>query len=130
MQPNELNFDDDRSTQIKLPEQEKPLTLTISDSLNAYDEEITSGYKKRISEFLNSSNIWFKVCVDKLRKDLNAGSDYRLMEIFILSEQNSISMIFGMLFNVSGDKEHGRGFKINEKDFSIIEYGLSDVAYT
>ena len=130
MQPNELNFDDDRSTQIKLPEQEKPLTLTISDSLNAYDEEITSGYKKRISEFLNSSNIWFKVCVDKLRKDLNAGSDYRLMEIFILSEQNSISMIFGILFNVSGDKEHGRGFKINEKDFSIIEYGLSDVAYT
>ena len=52
------------------------------------------------------------------------------MEIFILSEQNSNEMIYGVLFNVDGDREHGRGMKIRGEDLSVIEFGLSEVAYT
>ena len=115
---------------VTIPEQEKSIMLTVSDSLMAYEEEISITYKKKIVEFLNLSSIWYSICIDRLRKDITTGTKYRLMEIFILSEQNSNEMIYGVLFNVDGDREHGRGMKIRGEDLSVIEFGLSEVAYT
>ena len=130
MKLNEINFNDDCSMIVTIPEQEKSIMLTVSDSLMAYEEEISITYKKKIVEFLNLSSIWYSICIDRLRKDIKTGTKYRLMEIFILSEQNSNEMIYGVLFNVDGDREHGRGMKIRGDDLSVIEFGLSEVAYT
>ncbi len=130
MKLNEINFNDDCSMIVTIPEQEKSIMLTVSDSLMAYEEEISITYKKKIVEFLNLSSIWYSICIDRLRKDITTGTKYRLMEIFILSEQNSNEMIYGVLFNVDGDREHGRGMKIRGEDLSVIEFGLSEVAYT
>lgn len=105
MSGSRMHFDDNQSAKIQIPEQDGFVSLTISDALDAYGEEIEAQYEERILRFINSSGIWYRACADKLRKDPGSGSNYRLVEIFVLSEQDSKEITFGLLFNVSGDRE-------------------------
>lgn len=122
-----LNFNDDKQMEINIPEQDESISLEISDELNAFDEDLSDEYKDKIIEFINNSIIWFKEISNKIKDDLG-DNKFRLMTIYILSEQDADSIIFGLLFNVDVDKEHGRGAKIDGNSLKIIEYGLADVA--
>lgn len=122
-----LNFNDEQQMEINIPEQNESISLEISDELNAFDEELSNDYKNKIINFINDSNIWFKEISNKIKDDLG-DDEFRLMTIFILSEQDETNIIFGLLFNVSADREHGRGAKIESSSLKIVEYGLADVA--
>ena len=49
------------------------------------------------------------------------------MNIYILSEEDNKNTIFGLLYRIEEDVEHGRGIKITD-DMKIIEYGIGDIA--
>ena len=130
MNASDINFDDDRSMEIKVPEQEEAVSLEISDFLDAYDEELSESYKEKISNIINSSGSWYNKCLDIIKEDKSAGTTYRLMSIYVLSEQKSSPIEFGVLFRVDRDIEHGRGMKLEGASFSILDYGLGDVAFS
>ena len=52
------------------------------------------------------------------------------MTIYILSEQNVNSIIFGLLFRVEIDIEHGRGLKMDGETLKILEYGTAEVSFS
>lgn len=51
------------------------------------------------------------------------------MAIYLLSEQTDADFIFGLLFGVKADSEHGRGMKLRLDPLEILDYGLADVAF-
>lgn len=53
----------------------------------------------------------------------------QLMAIYLLSEQTSSDLIFGLLFRVDAEVEHGRGMKISLEEMTIIDYGDADRAF-
>ena len=53
----------------------------------------------------------------------------QLMVIYLLSEQTSSDFIFGLLFRVDAEVEHGRGMKISLEEMAIIDYGDADRAF-
>ena len=53
----------------------------------------------------------------------------QLMAIYLLSEQISSDFIFGLLFKVDTEVEHGRGMKISLEGMTIIDYGDADRAF-
>lgn len=53
----------------------------------------------------------------------------QLMAIYLLSEQTSSDLIFGLLFRVDAEVEHGRGMKISLEEMIIIDYGDTDRAF-
>jgi hypothetical protein len=128
MDASNIIFDSDLTMLININQQSDEINLKISDSLEASEEALSFPYKERIATFINSSDVWHKLALEKLVKE-EKNVIARLMTIYILSEQNVESLIFGLLFRVEHDIEHGRGMKISGGNFEIFEYGLGDIAF-
>lgn len=58
----------------------------------------------------------------------SACKPFELVRIVILPELGDKDLVFGLQFRDFGDIEHGRGMKIRESDFGIVEYGSAEVA--
>lgn len=125
----EINFDDEKSAIVRIDAQGELVRLELSDSLDAFDEKLSDQYISTISTFIKQSDVWYRDCVNVLKGDQAAGNSFRLMVIYVLFEQSNSDSVFGLLFRVDGDVEHGRGFKVSGNDFSIMEYGLGDVSF-
>jgi len=124
-----ISFDDEKSAIVRINAQRELVFVELSDSLDAFDEELSDHYVSTISTFIGQSDVWYRNCVNVLNGDQAAGNFFRLMVIYVLFEQSSSDSVFGLLFRVDGDIEHGRGFKVNGDDFSIMEYGLGDISF-
>ena len=97
------------------------VTLTILDDLTAADEVLRDDYKERIAQFVNSSDEWFSIALDAIKKDVGDGDDgIKLMTVYVLFEQNSDRSIFGLLFNLDSDREHGKGMQLSGESFDIL----------
>ncbi len=129
MDSSEVNFKSDLTMSFRIDEEPKSVTLELSDSLYASEEELQASYKNEIAKFVNSSAIWYPLAIEKIRiKDTDPGG-IRLMTVYVLTEQDADSMIFGLLFRVDIDVEHQRGLKIDGETLEILEYGIGDVAF-
>lgn len=128
MRAEELIFDQEMEMLLQIPEQEEELYLSVSDDLLIYEEEsMGPAYKERILTMLSLSNQWYPLAQERLEADLAERG--RLMAIYLLSEQTDADFIFGLLFGVKADSEHGRGMKLRLDPLEILDYGLADVAF-
>jgi hypothetical protein len=130
MDSSDIIFDDEYCMYgIPINGQTEPVCLEISDGLYAADELLRGDYKSRIADFLNSSKAWFPIAFDKITSDVGNSDGLRLMTIYVLFEQNQKNSLYGLLFNLNCDREHGRGMMINGENFKIEKYGEAWVAF-
>lgn len=129
MDSSDIKLDSNLSMTFEIGEEPKLVLLELSDSLYASKEELQIPYKKEIAKFVNSSAAWYPLAIEKIKKEDSEPGRIRLLKIYILSEQNSDSMVFGLLFGVDVDIEHDRGLKIDGDTLKILEYGIGDVAF-
>lgn len=125
------NFDLESLCMDILLSKDKKVSLCFSDELEFISNlpRLPLDYEKRIIEFLEKHDIWYKYVVDRMEKEFNSKAIYELTNIYILSEPQAKNLVFGLGFWVSEDIEHGRGIKIEVLDdgFKILEYGLFEI---
>lgn len=129
MDSSDIKFDSDLTMVIEIKEEPDSVSLEISDALYASEEELQISYKKEIAKFVNLSATWYPLAIEKIKSEDSEPGEIELLTIYILSEQNSDSMVFGLEFRVDIDIEHQRGMKIDGETLKILEYGIGDVAF-
>lgn len=112
---------------VFISEQEDSIRLVLSDELALADEIMANDYKEKIVHMLGSSAYWHELAEKRIFSELSMMG--QLMAIYLLSEQTSSDFIFGLLFRVDAEVEHGRGMKISLEEMTIIDYGDTDRAF-
>lgn len=131
MKHTDIVFGPNLKLSLKIEQQPEPITLVLSDALEAPEQTLDLSFKKRIADFVNSSSVWYLACVHRISEESSSNNvTARLMRMYILSEQDDYPLVFGLSFRTELDAEHGRGFKISEDDFSVLGYGAADIAFT
>ncbi|BAV80083.1 hypothetical protein SNAG_1209 [Streptococcus sp. NPS 308] len=125
----EYQFDVHNEMFVSIPEERENICLTLSDSLEVINEELTPSYRAKLDNLLDQSSVWYPKALAKIQKEFTELASARLLSIFILSEQRDIDLIFGLKFGLKEDSEHGRGFKFSLNSLEILEYGLGEIAY-
>lgn len=120
-------FDDDLEMSVFIPEQQDSIRLVLSDELALADEVMSNDYKEKIVHMLRASAYWYELAEKRIFSELSMMG--QLMVIYLLSEQTSSDFIFGLLFRVDAEVEHGRGMKISLEEMAIIDYGDADRAF-
>lgn len=120
-------FDDDLEMSVFIPEQQDSIRLVLSDELALADEVMSNDYKEKIVHMLRASAYWYELAEKRIFSELYMMG--QLMAIYLLSEQTSSDFIFGLLFRVDAEAEHGRGMKISLEEITIIDYGDADRAF-
>ena len=120
-------FDDDLEMSVFIPEQQDSIRLVLSDELALADEVMSNDYKEKIVHMLRASAYWYELAEKRIFSELYMMG--QLMAIYLLSEQTSSDFIFGLLFRVDAEAEHGRGMKISLEEMTIIDYGDADRAF-
>lgn len=129
MDSSDIKFDSDLAMSFEIKEEPDSVSLEISDALEASEQELQTPYKQKIAKFVNLSATWYPLAIEKIKKEDSEPGEIELLTIYILSEQNSDSVIFGLEFRVDIDVEHQRGMKIDGETLEILEYGIGDVAF-
>ena len=122
-----IKFDDDLEMSVFIPEQHDSIRLVLSDELALAGEVMVNDYKEKIIHMLGSSAYWYELAEKRIFSELSMMG--QLMAIYLLSEQTSSDFIFGLLFRVDAEVEHGRGMKISLEEMTIIDYGDADRAF-
>lgn len=125
----EYQFDVHDEMVVSIPEEREKICLTLSDSLEVINEELTPSYRAKLDNLLDQSSVWYPKALAKIQEEFTELASARLLSIFILSEQRDIDLIFGLEFGLREDSDHGRGFKVSLNSLEILEYGLGEVAY-
>ena len=122
-----IKLDDDLEMSVFIPEQHDSIRLVLSNELALSDEVMSNDYKEKIVHMLGSSAYWYELAEKRIFSELSMMG--QLMAIYLLSEQISSDFIFGLLFRVDAEVEHGRGMKISLEEMTIIDYGDTDRAF-
>ena len=122
-----IKFDDDLEMSVFIPEQQDSIRLVLSDELALADEVMANDYKEKIVHMLGLSAYWYELAEKRIFSELSMTG--QLMAIYLLSEQTSSDFIFGLLYRVDAEVEHGRGMKISIEEMTIIDYGDADRAF-
>jgi hypothetical protein len=130
MDSADIRFNAKLRMPLKIDQQPDSVLLEISDSLAAAEEELQTPFKEKIAEFVNSSSTWYPMAVETIKAADPQPGRIRLLQIFILSEQDADSIVFGLMFRVEIDVEHGRGLKVDGRTLRILEHGIGDVAFS
>jgi hypothetical protein len=131
MESSDIKFRADLTMPFKIDQQpQQPVVLEISDSLETSEQVLQLPYKEKIAEFINSSASWYEASIKKIEAETSNPGKIKLMRIYVLSEQDVDSLVFGLMYRIDSDIEHGRGLKIDGKTLEIIEYGIGDVAFS
>lgn len=129
MDGSEIEFDAKSRMPVRIEQQPDSLLLEISDSLEASEQELQPSYKQKIADFLDRSGVWYPAAMERIRAEDGDPGRVRLLQIFVLSEQDADSITFGLMFRVEIDVEHGRGMKMDGHTLGIQEFGIGDVAF-
>lgn len=128
----DLEFDEKYTMDITISGQKDGVVLyladTLLDSLKTLPN-ISDSLKSKISSVIAKSDIWLQNSINRIKSEVKDECEVQLISIYILSEENMDSLIFGLEFWLSTDEEHGRGMKLRSDTFEIIDYGLADVAF-
>lgn len=137
MKANDISFNENFYMSIFSEYLNKNIHLNISDELDASEEELTDEYREKIVNFVNNTPQWYGITCDSIiawvknvyKIDIHL-QDIELMGIYILFEQNEHEL-FGLIFRLEFDIEHGCGIKIkiNDGKYEIIETGTGEVAF-
>ena len=87
------------------------------------------GSQELIANFVNDSAKWFNIARNRILRDVEDADGLKLMTVYVLFEQEARSGLFGLLFNLNADREHGRGMKMDGTDYEIVAYGEAHVAF-
>ena len=137
MESNIEKFDDDFMTKVYSDYLQKDIMVCISDELDACEEELTLGYRKEISSFINAMAQWYHLVYDAIfdwtKKQYGTSlktPDIELMIVYVLFEQTEQER-YGLSFRLTFDIEHGCGVQIvvEEGQYSVIKIGSADVAF-
>lgn len=137
MESNIEKFDDNFMTIVYSDYLQKDIMVSISDELDACEEELTLEYRKEISSFINNIAQWYYLVSDVIfdwsKKQYHTSikaSDIELMIVYVLFEQTEQER-YGLSFRLSFDIEHGCGVQITIEDgqYSVIKIGSADVAF-
>ena len=93
-------------------------------NITLLDEVMANDYKEKIVHMLGASAYWYELAEKRIFSELSMTG--QLMAIYLLSEQTSSDFIFGLLYRVDAEVEHGRGMKISLEEMTIIDYGDTD----
>lgn len=130
----ELVFEDEGfEVLVDVPGGVGEILLSIDDDLDSAYEPVGAESRERIRRFINRVDEWLPIAARRLEADpssIDPANDepFEVVRIVILSELGDEDLVFGLQFWASGDIEHGRGMKIRESDFGIVEYGTAEVA--
>ncbi len=137
MKANDISFNENFYMSIFSEYLNKNIHLNISDELDTSEEELTDEYREKIVNFVNNTPQWYGITCDSIiawvknvyKIDIHL-QDIELMGIYILFEQNEHEL-FGLIFRLEFDIEHGCGIKIkiNDGKYEIIETGTGEVAF-
>lgn len=122
-----IKFDDDLEMSVFIPEQHDSIRLVLLDEIALADEVMSNDYKEKIVHMLGSSAYWYELAEKRIFSELSMMG--QLMAIYLLPEQTSSDFIFGLLYRVDAELEHGRGMKISLEEMTIIDYGDADKAF-
>lgn len=137
MKATEITFDEDFQMWVFSEHLNKEIGLGISDDLDASEEELTNEYKEKIARFVNNMPQWYNIVLNSIitwAKDtykIDAHpQEIELMNVYVLFEQNA-DELFGVMFRVEFDIEHGCGVKIKATNgkYEVFEIGEGCVAY-
>ena len=135
MKPEDIMFDENLEFYTEFPYPNLEVCVSLSDSLDAYEEVLSLSYRKKIANFINNSDLWYEKALDAARIKAHGDGfscikdeDIVLMNIFVLYEQTE-DELYGLGFRFNFEVEHGCGIKINTKNFEITEVGDADVAF-
>lgn len=133
MKGSDIAFNAKMRMSFRIAPQAESVLLELSDSLEAYEAceagELSSAYKDRIARFLAAAETWYPLAIAEIRKRDPEPGKLRLLQVFVLSEEDAASIVFGLLFRVEIDVEHGRGLRIDGETMAILQYGIGDVAF-
>ncbi|MDH7446819.1 hypothetical protein [Aquimarina sp. 2201CG14-23] len=135
MNSSDVLFDENLELYTSINESSNQICITLSDDLDASEEELTEKYKSKIAKFINDSSKWYEIAIlavinrgkNEYNKEVQK-NDIQLMNVFVLYEQDE-KELFGLQFRVSFDIEHGCGLKITGDNYEITELGDGDVAF-
>jgi hypothetical protein len=86
-------------------------------------------YRQKIAGFMQASAQWLQNARQEVVSDVGNDEGLELMTVYVLFEQDAERSLYGLLFNVDADREHGRGMMLDGEDFSIVKYGEGSVAF-
>ena len=130
MNAMDIAFNEDlRMTLPTLAGLDMPLFLVLSDDLDAAFEPLELPYKQRMVRFLNASETWLPIARQRILADVGNLDGLALTTVFVLFEQQAASSVFGLLFELDADEEHGRGLMLDGDSFAILKYGDASVAF-
>jgi hypothetical protein len=130
MESADIKFNSKLRMPFKIDQQSESVLLEISDSLEASEQQLQPSYRQKIADFLNSSESWYPLAIKEIRNKDGDPGRIRLLQVFILSEQDADSLVFGLMFRVDIDVEHGRGLKVEGQTLRVLDYGIGDVAFS
>ncbi|MCW4455135.1 hypothetical protein OK348_10015 [Flavobacterium sp. MXW15] len=114
---------------VAIDGQREPVTLEISDALEAADEILRRDYRERIAGFVDASREWLPAARARIVSDVGNDDGLKLMTIYVLFEQDREDSLYGLLFNLDSDRDHARGMMLSGEDFRISKYGDASVAF-
>lgn len=130
MRAEDIAFDENhRMYDVAIDGQREPVTLELSDALETADELLCRDYTQRTAGFIDASRAWFPAARERIANDAGNGDGLKLMTIYVLFEQDRKDSLYGLLFHLDSDRDHGRGMMLNGEDFRIPKYGDASVAF-
>lgn len=130
MESADVQFDLDLELRFRIEQEPESVTLVLSDALDASEEDLEPLYLQRVADFIDASATWYPRCVERIRAEAPQAKEIQLVRAYVLSEQDDYPLVVGLSFWVDFDLEHGRGLKLDAMDFSILDYGAADIAFT
>jgi hypothetical protein len=130
---SEIVFDENLFMECTVEGQIEPISLALSDGLNAATEILSDQYKMQIINFLNKSLLWLPIATEAVNKwgmetYSQIANEIELVTVYIRFEQNDPPQ-FGLEFRPDYDIEHGCGMKISGNNFDVWKLGSADVAF-
>lgn len=126
----EIILDENLGMYINLPGIDKQVWLVLSDELKlaSSPNNLPLGYKNKICELVDKSDIWNEKAINYIYKKIGKKIHLNLIGIHLLSEYTDPDFIFGLEFGSPEENEHGIGLKMSLNSMDIIDFGDAEVS--
>jgi len=86
----DIKFNAKLQMPVKIAQEQKPVLLEISDSLDAAEEKLRRPYKDKIAKFVDSSASWYPLAIEKIKEETPDPGKTRLLQIFFFRSRMPI----------------------------------------
>lgn len=131
-------WDRNGDTTVRIPQEAAEIILSLSNDLAVFGSPLTEAYVEQITGFVGQSDLWYAKAVaavfDYGQKVYGSWvgelpvRDITLLAIHILLDVGE-PPLFGLEFGTKWGSEHGCGLKICGGNFEITDIGGADAAF-